>query len=72
VIEVYPVATFMAHGVTSSGYKKPEYLTARRDIPRALGGWVEPPLDWSAMLESDDALDAAVCVLAGFDFLKIR
>ncbi len=70
VIEVYPAATLMAHGFKSSGYKKPEHVAERQGMLSELGNVLALPQDLDAMHNSADALDAAVCVLAGFDFMR--
>ena len=69
VIEVYPAATLVARGFKASGYKKPEHIPERQEILTALGNVMELPEDPEPLLNSADALDAAVYVLAGFDFL---
>ncbi len=68
-IEVYPAATLRAHGIASAGYKKPENVGVRDRIAEALGGilTIEAPRD--VLTATDHALDAALCVLAGHDFL---
>lgn len=68
-IEVYPAATLLAHGISEQGYKKIDGTEARKRILSALSERVELTGDSSLMLGSDDALDAAVCVLAAQDFL---
>lgn len=70
VIEVYPAATLVAHGYRSLGYKKPENRVPRREILDSLGSVLTLPEDMRAMEDNADALDAAVCVLAGADFLR--
>lgn len=73
-IEVYPAATLLACGWRSDGYKDKDEsnVAARRDIIAALGTVVDLPTDVSLLERSADALDAAVCVLAGKDFLESR
>jgi hypothetical protein len=68
-IEVYPAATLSAHGFRSTGYKKPESRAAREEIMSQLTHVLTPPADKSKMLNSADALDAVVCLLAAKDFL---
>jgi hypothetical protein len=70
VIEVYPAATLVAHGFKSSGYKKPEQVPERQRILSELGNVLALPRYQESMRNSADALDAAVCVLAGFDFMR--
>jgi len=69
-IEVYPAATLLAHGVAASGYKLRSDEPNREAIIRNLRARLTLPEDCSAMSESADALDAAVCVLAGGDFVR--
>ena len=69
-IEVYPAATLIAHDLQVRGYKRADGQQARRDLVCKLGVHVGLPLDISVLENSDDALDAAVCVLAGADFLS--
>ena len=68
-IEVYPAATLIAHGIPDTGYKKKEKVAERKVILGSLEHALQLPEDRAAMELSADALDAAVCVLAGFDFL---
>jgi len=70
VIEVYPAATLAAYGVKDSGYKGKEGRVARQAILEFLGKKVGLPKDTALMESKDDALDAALCVLAGVDFLR--
>jgi hypothetical protein len=69
-IEVYPAGTLAAYGVDARGYKQREGIAARRALLRFLREQVRLPADRSLMAENDDALDAALCVLAGLDFLR--
>jgi predicted nuclease with RNAse H fold len=69
-IEVYPAATLIAHGIPDTGYKKKEKISERKAIMSSLGRLIELPVERSAMELSADALDAAVCVAAGLDFLR--
>ena len=71
-IEVYPAATLLAHGIPARGYKKKEQTAERRVIMGHLEGHLELPPDRAAMEANADAMDAAVCVLAGWDFLRGR
>lgn len=61
IIEVYPAATLVARGFKSTGYKKPEQVPKRQGILTALGSTLELPQDLQPLLNSADALDAAVC-----------
>jgi len=72
VIEVYPAATLTAWGMLNSGYKKVENIAERREILGALEKQARLDCDFTAMEQDDDILDAAICVLAGADFLTGR
>ena len=76
VIEVYPAATLLAHGLPDKGYKgskakhqeKRERLSKRLTTNDRLGGI---PVDVRLQMEATDhALDAVVCCLAAADFLR--
>jgi predicted RNase H-like nuclease len=69
-IEVYPGATLAAYRIESSGYKREEGHAPRQAILRFLQTHMHLPEDLSLMELNDDALDAALCVLAGVDFLR--
>jgi hypothetical protein len=69
-IEVYPSATLIAHGINGGGYKKDEKIEERRAIIAQLRRLIALPKDEAAMERSADSLDAAICVLAGLDFLR--
>jgi Protein of unknown function (DUF429) len=69
-IEVYPAATLKAHGIRASKYKKPNEVDARRTILNSLRERMDIEGDGQILLSSSHALDAAVCVLAGADFLR--
>ena len=69
-IEVYPAATLLAHGIRSKGFKKMEQVEQRREIVAGLRQRLTiaegvPDLETSA-----DLVDAAVCLIAGIDFLQ--
>lgn len=74
LIEVYPAATLLAHGISPRGYKA---ATHDGEVKRLeLSQWLasqclscEKP---EQMAVRDDLLDAALCVLAGHDFLRGR
>lgn len=72
MIEVYPAATVLAVGASTKGYKAKSTSgrDARSKILTILQGEMDLVCDADLLLESDDALDAAVCVLAGADFLR--
>lgn len=68
-IEVYPAATMLAHRITASKYKAS--VTERRKIIRQLlDCQMQMQCSIAALEASADVLDAAVCVLAGADFLR--
>lgn len=69
-IEVYPAATLRAHGLRSGQYKKAEQEPRRKEITKGLAARMTLDADLrSKLVSSDHVLDAAICVLAGFDFL---
>ena len=76
VIEVYPAATLLAHGLSDEGYKgakakhrkKRQGLTehlAKNDRLLGIAGGVRVEME-----KTDHALDAVVCCLAAADFLR--
>jgi len=72
-IEVYPAATLRAHGIEAQGYKQKAARNARQSLLGQLKEKLSLPSDPTSLkyLQSnDDALDAAICVLAGVDFLR--
>jgi predicted RNase H-like nuclease len=69
-IEVYPAATLKVHQIAVPGYKDKDGQAQRRLLLGQLGQLIRLPDDLDAMVKSDDALDAAICVLAGADFLR--
>ncbi len=70
-IEVYPAATLRRLGVNHRSYKKPieKDREARVLMVEALARSLDLRAVREAVLQSADALDAAVCVLAAADFL---
>ena len=70
-VEVYPAATLRAYGVDATGYKRADGAAARGRVVGALRAEVDVP-DLPVLIESDDAVDAAVCVLAGADVVRGR
>ena len=75
VVEVYPAATLEAHRFPPGNYKKrgDDGLPARKRILDCLAAqrWrIEPNADYIA--KNDHMVDAALCVLAGWDFLDER
>ncbi len=72
-IEVYPAATLKAYGITNAGYKGKEYRQVRQTMLSQLEKHITIPESLrSIIIENDDALDSAVCVLAGQDFILGR
>lgn len=72
-IEVYPAATLLAHGQSASGYKGKDGQKARASILAWLTQTIEVSSEQEKLLLSNDnALDSAICVLAGRDFLVNR
>jgi predicted RNase H-like nuclease len=71
-IEVYPAATLVAHRIRSKGYKKPKQISERREIVAALRTRMLIRESITDLSDNADRLDAAVCVLAGADFLADR
>ena len=69
-IEVYPAVTLRAHKIKMYGYKSKDGQDARRSFLRELNKYVELPADRSLLEKNNDVLDAAICVLAGADFLS--
>ena len=68
-IEVYPAASLSTHGFPSRTYKKVDQRATREAIVSSLNSVLELPPDRTTMLNSADALDAVVCLLAIKDFL---
>lgn len=72
-IEVYPAATMRARGIEAKSYKKRDQKEERRRLLRKLAQHVQfAEKDLAICVGCADAIDAAVCVLAGADFLKGR
>ena len=69
-IEVYPAATLLAHGLRSGGYKKPEHVQQRCEIVSGLRRLLTIADGVTDLAVSADLVDAAVCVLAGMDFVR--
>ena len=69
-IEVYPAVTLRAHKVKMDGYKSKDGQEARRAFIRELNKVVQLPADRYLLEKNNDVLDAAICVLAGADFLS--
>jgi predicted nuclease with RNAse H fold len=71
-IEVYPAATLVVHRIRSTGYKKPDQTEERREIVAALRRKLTIGESVPDLATSADLVDAAVCVLAGDDFISGR
>lgn len=74
VIEVYPVATLRVHGQDDSSYKKKtsEHRSRRRELVNWLGNSVIIETDVDVLVDNHDALDSALCVFTGAEFLMGR
>ena len=73
VIEVYPAATLIAYQMPNQGYKSAglqEHSQKRQQIIDHLKDHMTFQCPTQVMIDSADALDAAICVLAGADFLN--
>ena len=68
-IEVYPSATLRSHGLSAAGYKAPAGQEARAVIVQAVSGHLGFRSGRDQCVGDADVLDAALCVLAGADFL---
>lgn len=70
-IEVYPAATYLAHGITTKRYSRPKDSAARHEIGQRLR---EEIMAFDGFAEkittSPHLLDAAACALGGADFLS--
>lgn len=72
-IEVYPAGTLAAYGKDPTGYKdssEKEHADRRVGLLDFLEQRVALPCGREAMQANADLLDAALCVLAGVDFLQ--
>jgi predicted RNase H-like nuclease len=69
-IEVYPAATLVARGIRSKGYRKTARSAERNEILNALKGLLRIRESVADLSTRADLIDAAVCVLAGCDFLR--
>jgi len=72
VIEVYPAATLVVHGLGRPSYKRKEQRPARAAILHQLAGVLELGSQAHAAEAVADVLDAALCTLAGADFVRGR
>ena len=74
-IEVYPAGTLRAHLLPGSRYKRradAAHRAVREEIVAGLSSRLSLEVDTQLMLDNDDVLDAAVCLLAAADFLAGR
>ncbi len=71
-IEVYPAATLRAHGVRAGGYKKDASGPGRASVGDLLARTMVLSDGFDATIRTDDAIDAALCVLAGIDVASGR
>lgn len=71
-IEVYPAGTLSAAGIRSSGYKEPGKRIERQPIITWLATQMEGVTGHRLLAENADVLDAAICLVAGRDFLLGR
>lgn len=69
-IEVYPAGTLTVCGLRASGYKGREKTAVRAALLPELRQHLILPEDDALLRANDDVFDAAVCVLAGADFLR--
>lgn len=68
MIEVYPAATLLAHGIAPPPYKDRAAFDNRRYLVSQLEGLLRLP-EWDLAIDNPDVLDALMCVIAGADFL---
>lgn len=68
-IEVYPSATLRSHGISAAGYKAPNGGAARAEIVQVVSGQLDFQASRDACVSNADVLDAALCLLAGADFI---
>jgi hypothetical protein len=69
-VEVYPAATLLGRGLTSTGYKKRSQVAVRQQLVEQLRPHVSLGPAAEAMVASADVLDAVVCAVAGGDFVR--
>ncbi len=69
VIEVYPAATLLAHGVDARGYKATGPSGVRLAIKRMIDLRLTTKQGFYVPTANDDVLDAVLCVIAGLDFV---
>ena len=72
-IEVYPAGTLTVYGLPATGYKGKDagHQAARDHLVAELSGILHmPDVVKARMRANDDALDAVICLQAGFDFTQ--
>jgi len=69
-IEVYPAATLLAHGAQLSGYKAVAGAQERSAIYALLEKQFACSDECASAVASAHLIDAAICALAGADFIK--
>ena len=72
LLAAFPAATLRAHGLPWRKYKRPDDLPVRVEIVRGLCERIDAATLGPLLERQPDLLDAALCVLAGFDFLAGR
>lgn len=70
VIEVYPAATLIAHGIDTRGYKSTDGKAERQRVIADLKLRVTVSAEIPSIEKRSDSVDAIACVLAGQDFLS--
>lgn len=72
IIEVYPAATLLAHSFSEKGYKgnKAKHREARSALIKKLSKIMKFNVSTNLLVSSDDALDAAICIMAAVDFAR--
>ncbi len=68
-IEVYPAGTLTQLGLPASAYKKAGQVSQRERIIKGIRSFFADGTDWSSCLADADQLDAALCLVAGMDFV---
>lgn len=71
-IEVYPAATIRSSSLPIVDYKKSSQSDGRERIVDALPNWFDISDVRDAIIESSDALDAVLCILAAVEFCHGR
>ncbi len=72
MIEVYPAATLQARDLVPRGYKgdKREHVQRRAELLDGVRSELKLEIADAALLSTDHALDAVLCLIAGADFLR--